>query len=373
MCPACGRANTEDQRFCDGCGQRLEPDAPEPAVASSVPMEPATAQRSPISFAGGRYRVERVLGEGGQKRVYLAHDTILDRRVALGLVTERVDADLAERARREAQTMGRLAAHPNLVTVYDAGEEGGQPYMVEEYIDGTTLAAVIKEAAGTPLELGRVLGIALDVCAALDQVHRCGIVHRDLKPDNVWLTADGTAKLGDFGLLAAVREFSSRTMAKLTGQGLMVGTVPYMPPEQALGERVDERADLYALGAMLYEMVTGSPPFVGDDALAIVSQHLRTPPVAPSWHNHDVPAALNDLILSLLAKDARDRPPSAAAARSALEAIAAVPHRESGAPGARHNPLEGLARGVYVGREAELDELCAALDAAVAGRGQMVF
>ncbi|HEY3019480.1 MAG TPA: AAA family ATPase, partial [Solirubrobacteraceae bacterium] len=286
---------------------------------------------------------------------------------------ERVDAHLAERARREAQTMGRLAAHPNLVTVYDAGDEGGQPYIVEEYVDGKTLAAVIKEAAGAPLELGRVLGIALDVCAALDQVHRCGIVHRDLKPDNVWLTADGTAKLGDFGLLAAVRELNSRTMAKLTDHGVMVGTVPYMPPEQALGQPVDERADLYALGAMLYEMVTGSPPFAGDDALAIISQHLRTPPVAPSWHNPDVPAPLNDLILALLAKDARDRPPSAAAARATLEAIAAAPRGGGVASGTRHNPLEGLARGVYVGREAELDELCAALDLAVGGRGQMVF
>src|SRR5207249_2016821 len=138
------------------------------------------------------------------------------------------------------------------------------------------------------------------------------------KPENVWLTADGTAKLGDFGLLAVVRELNSQTMAKLTDHGAMVGTIPYMPPEQALGEQVDERADLYALGAMLYEMVTGSPPFVGDDALAIISQHLRTQPVAPSWHNHDVPAPLNDLILALLAKDPRDRPQSAAAARATL-------------------------------------------------------
>jgi len=243
VCPACGRANAEDQRFCDGCGQRLDAAAEAPDQAPSLPARP-------VAFAGGRYRVERVHGEGGHKRVYLAHDTVLDRPVAVALVTASLDADLAERARREAQTMGRIAAHPNLVTVYDAGEEAGHPYIVEEYVDGTTLAAVIKEAAGAPLELRRVLGIALDVTAALDQVHRCGIVHRDLKPENVWLTADGTAKLGDFGLLAAVREFSSRTMAKLTDHGVMVGTIPYMPPEQALGERVDERADLFV-----------SPPF----------------------------------------------------------------------------------------------------------------
>ena len=195
-----------------------------------------------------------------------------------------------------------------------------------------------------------------------------------MKPDNVWLAADGTPKLGDFGLQAALREVrGATTVEKLTAEGVFVGTAAYMPPEQALGHRVGPRADLYSLGAMLYELATGAPPFAGDDSLAIVSQHVRTPAVAPVWHNDAIPPALNELILALLEKDPRKRPASAAAVRAVLDALRAAPSEQPPA-GARHaNPLEGLAAGVHVGRETEIDELCTAVDLAVRGRGQLVL
>src|SRR5262249_42422329 len=154
--------------------------------------------------------------------------------------------------------------------------------------------------------------LADQLCQALEHAHACRVIHRDLKPGNVWLTADGAVQLGDFGLAVAVDR------SRLTTEGMMVGTVAYMPPEQALGRDVDVRSDLYALGAVLYEMVTGRPPFLGDDAVAIISQHINTPPVAPSWHNPEVPRALEALILRLLAKAPEDRPESAAAVRVAL-------------------------------------------------------
>src|SRR5262249_40680281 len=155
----------------------------------------------------------------------------------------------------------------------------------------------------------------IEVCRALEHAHARGIIHRDVKPSNVFLGADGTAKLGDFGLAL------TRDPSRLTVEGMMVGTVAYMAPEQALGRPPDPRSDLYALGAMLYEMVAGRPPFLGDDALAIVSQHLNTAPVAPSWHNAEVPRGLEALILQLLAKTPDERPASAAAVREALTGV----------------------------------------------------
>jgi tetratricopeptide (TPR) repeat protein len=325
-------------------------------------------------FARGRYRVERFLGEGAHKRVFLARDTMLDRDVAFALI--RADAlgeGRADRVRREAQAMGRLAAHPNVVAVYDAGEEAGAPYIVEEYLEGGTVAELLARDAGRALPVERAVRIAGDVCAALDHAHGHGVVHRDLKPSNIWLTADGTAKLGDFGLVAALRPSVSATVAKLTGEGMMVGTIAYMAPEQALGRPPQERADLYSLGAVLYELVTGGPPFVGDDALAIISQHLRTPPVAPVWHNREVPRPLDALIVQLLAKDPAERPRSAAEVGEALEALATSVLRRPSLVEAGANPLDRLAGGVHVGREREVDKLCEAADLALAGRGRLVL
>jgi len=165
------------------------------------------------------------------------------------------------------------------------------------------------------LPIEQVINIAKAVCRGLEFAHSKGIVHRDLKPGNVWLSADGTAKIGDFGLAVAV------DLSRLTQSGMMVGTVSYMPPEQAMGGKVTTKADLYSLGAMLYEMVTGRPPFVGDDSVSIIGQHINTPPVSPTWHREDLPPALETLILQLLEKDPAKRPESASVVLQALESI----------------------------------------------------
>jgi hypothetical protein len=333
--------------------------------AASVAAPSAPTAAKPSAFVGGRYTVKRFLGEGGKKKVYLAHDMLLDRDVAFALIkTDGLDEAGRQRIRREAQAMGRLGAHPHIVSVFDLGEEQGQPYIVTELMGGGDVEGLLENASEHRPPLRRTLEIGAAVCRGLAFAHEQQIVHRDLKPGNVWLTADGVAKIGDFGLAVALDR------SRLTQQGVMVGTVSYMPPEQALGGEVTPRADCYSLGAMLYEMVTGRPPFVGDDAIGVISQHINTAPVAPSWHNPSVPPALEGLILRLLAKSPAERPASAAEVLAALQAI------DPDAPTAAlsgANPLERVARGVFVGRDRELARLRAAFDDANAGRGGVVM
>jgi tetratricopeptide (TPR) repeat protein len=322
--------------------------------------------------------VVKFLGEGGKKRVYLAHDTLLDRDVAFALIkTEGLDEVGRERIRREAQAMGRLGAHPHVVSVFDLGETDGQPFIVTELMGGGDVEGLIEKAPEHRVPLSEALRIADEVCRGLEFAHARQIVHRDLKPGNVWLTAEGTAKIGDFGLAVATDR------ARLTQPGLMVGTVSYMPPEQAMGGEVTPRSDLYSLGAMLYELVTGRPPFVGDESVAIITQHLNVPPVAPSWHVPDLPPGLEAIILRLIEKDPNKRPDSASEVREALTGIASIP-ATTGAqsapsdttglgavvPGAGASPLY---RRIFVGREAELRQLQAAFDAAFAGTGAIAM
>jgi len=241
-----------------------------PRDTPPAPIEPVRPPSHPSSFVAGRYRVERFLGEGGRKRVFLAHGTTLDRDIAFAQIrTEGLDDLARERVMREAQ-----------------------------YMAGGTVASLLGD--GTP-DVERTLAVAADVCGALSFMHGQGLIHRDLKPANIFLADDGTAKVGDFGLAGS----------RITQQESLVSTAAYMPPEQALGGEVTPQSDLYALGAMLYEMVTGRPPFVGDDATAVIGQHINTPPVAPYWHSADCPSGLETLILRLLDKDPSRRPSSA--------------------------------------------------------------
>ncbi|HEY3117269.1 MAG TPA: serine/threonine-protein kinase, partial [Chloroflexota bacterium] len=243
----------------------------------------------PASFVNGRYQVKQFLGEGGKKRVYLAHDAQLDRDVAFALLkSDGLDLEGLVRIRREAQAMGRLGDHPHIVTVFDIGDEDGQPYIVSQYMAGGSLQALIENAEDHRIPLHQALTFADQVCQALEHAHRHDVIHRDLKPGNVWLSAvpraigemdSGSpnasrpgeirsAMLGDFGLAMALDR------SRLTQAGMMVGTVSYMSPEQALGGEVTPKSDLYSLGALLYELVTGRPPFLGDESVAIITQHL---------------------------------------------------------------------------------------------------
>jgi tetratricopeptide (TPR) repeat protein len=269
---------------------------------------------SGLSGAGqvvaGRYHLRARLGRGAWKEVYLAYDERLDREVALAIVVG-AGGGAAARARveREAHVTGRLGDHPNVITVHDTGELDGVPYLVLRAMPGGSLADAPRLAIADTVRLGR------EIAAALAHAHAHGVVHRDVKPDNVWLAADGTAALGDFGVAYEIDG------DRLTAEGAVVGTARYLSPEQARGDPIGPRSDLYALGVTLYELLTGRPPFRGDGVEGVIAQHLTATPVAPSRHEPAIPPALDALVLELLAKDPVDRPASAAAVADALGAI----------------------------------------------------
>ena len=366
--------------FVAAAGRELE-SISGPSARGTVSAEPhpgTSSEPQPTSFADGRYQVKSFLGEGGKKRVYLAHDSVLDRDVALAVIkTEGLDAASRERITREARAMGRLGDHPHILTIYDFGDEpstgpgqGGQPYLVLPLIAGD-VEGLIDDAPYHRIPLEQAISIAVETCRGLDFAHSHGIVHRDIKPGNVCLTDDGTVKVMDFGLAVATDR------SRLTQEGMMVGTVSYMPPEQAMGGEVTPRADLYSLGAMLYEMVCGRPPFLGDDSVAIIGQHINTPPVAPTWHNDGCPSALESLIMRLLEKDPTRRPESATHVLQTLESIdlseptgRAQPSIESPAQPQGQNPIY---RHTFVGREAEVNQLHSAFDSTLSGEGSLVM
>lgn len=315
-----------------------------------------------------RYRIDAELGRGGMGVIYRAHDQVLDRDVALKLLTDpALGPEGRSRLLREARAAARLN-HPNIVSVYDAGEadgpEGATPFIVMEYVEGQSLYH------RWPLPLPEILAVTQQVCAALDHAHTHGIIHRDLKLENILLTAGGQAKLTDFGL--------ARTAAsRVTQEGTIVGTVFYLAPEMVLAQQVDGRADLYALGVMLYELTTGKLPFNAEDPLAVISQHLYAPVVPPRTHQPDLPAALERLILRLLEKRPEDRPASADDVRRAAEDLERLV--QAGLPPAAWpaaeapSPLERLVRGRLVGREAEKAEVAAAWRQAAAGESQVLL
>ncbi len=358
-CPNCGRESQEGAGFCGGCGQQLVADRTCPKCGRANPItsrscahcgaslletSPAPPSSVPSSFAGGRYRLTKLLGEGGMKKVYLARDTLLDRDVALALIKSTgIEEENRSRFVHEAQAMAHIGQHANIVSVYDLGEESGQLYMVTELVSGSSVEEMIEKAPEHRLTIEQTLNIARAVSRALEVVHARGLVHRDLKPGNVYVTAEGTAKIGDFGLAFGI------DLSRLTRSGMTLGTVSYMGPEQAMGLPSTPQADLYALGAMLYEMLTGRPPFVGDTIVSVIGQHINATPVSPAWHRRDMPSALEALVMQLLEKDPSRRPGSATVVLQALDSIA------TSETGAAHL-VEGtevedpLYRRVFVGR-----------------------
>ena len=359
VCKNCQHPNSPDSAFCDKCGQPLVAGP----SASATPSSP-----TPASFGKGRYQVKKFLGEGGKKKVYLVHDKVLDRDVAFALIkTERLDDVTRLRFSREAQVMGRLGDHANIMTIHDMGEEKGQPYIVLPLMPGGDVESLIEKTPERRLPIEQAVGIAKAVCRGLEYAHGKGVIHRDIKPGNVWLTGDGMVKVGDFGLALAV------DLSRLTNEGMMVGTYYYMPPEQAMGGETTAKADLYSLGAMLYELVTGRPPFTGDDMVAVIGQHINTPPVSPNWHRPDLPPPLAALIMRLLEKDPQKRPASATEVLETLEAIEGGKAGEVSREQSKTLTENPLYRRVFVGREAELRQLQSAFDAAASGQGSLTM
>jgi beta-lactam-binding protein with PASTA domain/tRNA A-37 threonylcarbamoyl transferase component Bud32 len=274
---------------------------------------------------GGRYELDGIVGRGGMAEVYRARDIRLDRIVAVKTLREDLarDQTFQARFRREAQSAASLN-HPSIVAVYDTGEDDTDgshiPYIVMEYVDGRTLRDLLREDRRLLPE--RALEITDGVLRALDYSHRNGIVHRDIKPGNVMLTRDGKIKVMDFGIARAV----SDAQATMTQTAQVIGTAQYLSPEQARGERVDARSDLYSTGCLLYELLTGRPPFLGDSPVAIAYQHVRENPVPPSRVDPEVPQWADAIVLRAMAKDPRDRYQSAAEMRADIQrALQGVP------------------------------------------------
>ncbi|MCW2958432.1 MAG: pknB [Solirubrobacterales bacterium] len=264
------------------------------------------------SIVDGRYRVITRLGSGGMADVYCAEDLQLGRKVALKLLYRRFaeDGDFVERFRREASSAAGLQ-HPNVVGVYDRGEADGMQYIAMEYLDGRTLKDIVREEG--PLAPGRAVDLVEQVLRAARFAHKRGIIHRDLKPHNVIVDSEDCAKVTDFGIALA-------GASDMTETGSIMGTAQYLSPEQAQGQPVDARSDLYSVGIMLYELLTGRVPFDGDSAVSIALQQVSAQPVPPSQLNPAVTPALERAVLRALAKHPDDRPDDAEAFIAELEA-----------------------------------------------------
>src|ERR1700750_159577 len=267
---------------------------------------------------GGRYELDGVVGRGGMAEVYRARDLLLDRTVAI----KTLRADLARdqtfqaRFRREAQSAASLN-HPSIVAVYDTGEDDTDgshiPYIVMEYVDGRTLRDLLRD--DRRLRPERALEITDGVLRALDYSHRNGIVHRDIKPGNVMLTRTGEVKVMDFGIARAV----SDAQATMTQTAQVIGTAQYRPPEQARGERVDARSDLYSAGCLLYELLTGRPPFTGDSPVAIAYQHVTENPIPPSRVDPEIPPWADAIVMKAMANDPARRYQTAGEMRADIQ------------------------------------------------------
>jgi eukaryotic-like serine/threonine-protein kinase len=300
------------------------------------PDEPGGPESSGRRVLAGRYRLDEVIGRGGMSTVYRGTDLSLDRvvavKVAMDPLLER-DPVYASRFKREARAAAGIS-NSGIVTVFDAGADGPTRYIVMEYVEGRDLAAILRDER--PLAPPRAVRIAEQVAGTLAAAHAAGIIHRDIKPGNIMVTPDGQVKVLDFGI--------ARTTdgVNLTQTASVLGTAPYMSPEQAMGQPADARSDIYSLGCVLYEMLTGKPPFMGDLPAAVLHQHVRVAPKPPRALNPNVPPALDALVLEMLAKSPEDRPQTAAEVRDRLAALATATEATVPLPPALPPPMRTL-------------------------------
>jgi eukaryotic-like serine/threonine-protein kinase len=268
----------------------------------------------------GRYRIVRKLGSGGMANVYLAEDQELGRRVAIKILNDRHagDEQFVERFRREAKNAAGLS-HANIVSIYDRGEAAeGTYYIAMEYLDGRSLKELIVSRGPAPIPIA--IDYTRQILAALRFAHRNGVIHRDIKPHNILVDSEGRVKVTDFGIARA--EQAGASAQQMTEAGSIIGTAQYLSPEQARGTRVDATSDLYSLGIVLYELLTGTVPFSGETPVEIAMKHLSAIPDPPSERRQDVPHALDMVVLRALAKDPRDRYQSAEEMDADLERVA---------------------------------------------------
>jgi tetratricopeptide (TPR) repeat protein/tRNA A-37 threonylcarbamoyl transferase component Bud32 len=317
ICRKCGTDNTQDSEFCKKCATPLtrSEEKPIPTETLEVPKEELTTG----STFAGRYQIIEELGRGGMGRVYKAQDTEIKEKIALKLIKPEISSDkkTIERFQNELK-LARKISHRNVCRMHHLEKSEGNSFITMEYVDGENLKGMIRMMG--QLSSGKAISIAKQVCEGLSEAHRIGVVHRDLKPSNIMIDKEGNAKIMDFGIARSL------TGKGITGVGVMIGTPEYMSPEQVESKEIDQRSDIYSLGVILYEMVTGRVPFEGDTPYSIGVKHKSETPRNPKEINPQISDDLNRLILKCLEKEKEKRYQSAGELRSELENI------ESGMP-----------------------------------------
>jgi serine/threonine protein kinase/Tfp pilus assembly protein PilF len=311
-CPKCNSDNTSDSKFCKECGTQLFPSMEAAEITKTLETPREELNRGTI-FAN-RYEIIEELGRGGMGRVYRVDDTKVKEEVALKLIKPEVAADkkTIERFRNELKS-ARKIRHKNVSGMYDLGEYEGIHFITMEYVTGEDLKSLIRRMKVIPI--GTSVSIAKQICEGLIEAHKIGIVHRDLKPSNIMIDKAGNARIMDFGIARSIKAEA------LTGADVMIGTPDYMSPEQVEGKKVDQRSDIYSLGIVLFEMMTGEKPFKGDTSLSVAMKHKSESPPNPKRLNDQIPDSLSRLVLMCLEKDKERRYQSAEDLLSALDNI----------------------------------------------------
>ena len=312
-CPKCNSDNPDTKQFCADCGTQLTPAEEISLTRTKIVDAPVEEINTGSTFAG-RYQIIEELGKGGMGKVYKALDQKINEKIALKLIKPEIASDkkIIERFSNELK-IARKIGHRNVGRMYHLSEDEGTHYITMEYVSGEDLKSMIRMSG--QLGIGTTINIAKQVCEGLAEAHRLGVVHRDLKPSNIMIDKEGSARIMDFGIARSLKEKG------ITGSGVMIGTPEYMSPEQVEAKEVDQRSDIYSLGVILYEMVTGRIPFEGDSPLSIAIKHKTEEPIDPRKFNTQLSEELELVILRCLEKDRETRYQSAEEVRSELENI----------------------------------------------------